>query len=162
MGSEGMVQELERLRKLLDVTPANQLRQDGTGGASASETVYTRALSAAEVGLAPPCAFHRLSPSVTSRICCVGHCGPTEWCYGIWRRRNRCSFQENRCKAQQMSQIQNEMDQQSSDLSCFFLETPVTCLCLSCLCLHQQCMKGSAAFQPSTVPIMNCGVCTTS
>ncbi|DBA70669.1 TPA: hypothetical protein ACH3X2_012048 [Trebouxia sp. C0005] len=48
MGSEGMVQELERLRQLLDVTPANQLRQDGTGGASASDTAYTGALSAAE------------------------------------------------------------------------------------------------------------------
>lgn len=42
------MQELERLRKLLDVNPANQLRQDGTGGASASDTAYTGALSAAE------------------------------------------------------------------------------------------------------------------
>ena len=56
MSSEGMVQELERLRKLLDVTPANQLRQDGTGGPSASDTAYTGALSAAEVGSAPPSA----------------------------------------------------------------------------------------------------------
>lgn len=67
MGSEGMVQELERLRQLLDVTPANQLRQDGTGGASASDAAYTGALSVAEAGPAPRSAFHRLSSFVTSR-----------------------------------------------------------------------------------------------
>jgi hypothetical protein len=61
------VQELERLRKLLDVTPPNQLRKDGTEGASASDTSYTGALSAAEVGPAPPCAAQRLSSCVTSR-----------------------------------------------------------------------------------------------
>ncbi len=66
MGSEGMVQELERLRKLLDVTPANQLRQDGTGEPSASDTAYTGALSAAEVGPAPFSAAHCLSSFVTS------------------------------------------------------------------------------------------------
>jgi len=64
MGSEGMVQELERLRKLLDVTPANQLRQDGTG--EPSDTAYTGALSAAEVGPAPSSAAHCLSSFVTS------------------------------------------------------------------------------------------------
>ena len=61
------MQELERLRKLLDVNPANQLRQEGTGGASASDTAYTGALSAAEVGPAPPSAFHCLSSFVTIR-----------------------------------------------------------------------------------------------
>ncbi len=66
MGSECMVQELERLRKLLDVTPVNQLRQDGTEEPSASETAYSGALSAAEVGLAPSSAAHCLSSFVTS------------------------------------------------------------------------------------------------
>ena len=61
------MQELERLRKLLDVTPANQLRQDGTGEPSASDTAYTGALSAAEVGPAPSSAAHCLSSFVTSR-----------------------------------------------------------------------------------------------
>lgn len=49
MGSEGMVQELERLRKLLDVNPADQLRKDGSGIMTGSDSPYTGALNAAEV-----------------------------------------------------------------------------------------------------------------
>lgn len=52
MASEGMVQELDRLRKLLDGTPADQLLRDGSGGASGSDAAYAGALSAAEVGVA--------------------------------------------------------------------------------------------------------------
>ena len=49
MASEGMVQELERLRKLLDVNPADQLRQHGSGAMSGSDAAYAGALNAAEV-----------------------------------------------------------------------------------------------------------------
>lgn len=49
MASEGMVQELDRLRKLLDVTPADSLRKYNSGGMSGSESAYAGALSAAEV-----------------------------------------------------------------------------------------------------------------
>ena len=48
MGSDGMVQELERLRKLLDATPAEP-RVDRSGGVSSSEAAYNGALNAAEV-----------------------------------------------------------------------------------------------------------------
>ncbi len=43
-----MVQELERLRKLLDVTPADQLRKD-VSGVFGSDAAYAGALNAAEV-----------------------------------------------------------------------------------------------------------------
>ena len=49
MGSEGMVQELERLRGLLDVNPADYLRRDGSGMATNSDSIYAGALDAAEV-----------------------------------------------------------------------------------------------------------------
>lgn len=48
MASEGMVEELERLRKLLDVNPADQQRQYDSGATSGSDT-YAGALHAAEV-----------------------------------------------------------------------------------------------------------------
>lgn len=47
--SENMVQELERLRKLLDTTSPEQLKRNLTRAASGSDTVFSGALSAAEV-----------------------------------------------------------------------------------------------------------------
>lgn len=49
MASEGMVQELERLRKLLDVKPADKLRKHESEVMSGSDSAYAGALSAAEV-----------------------------------------------------------------------------------------------------------------
>lgn len=46
MASDGMLQELERLRKLLDASPADQLRQHDSGAMS---DTYAGALHAAEV-----------------------------------------------------------------------------------------------------------------
>ena len=48
-----MVQELERLRKLLDVNPADQLRQHDSGAMSVSDAAYAGALHAAEVRRKP-------------------------------------------------------------------------------------------------------------
>ena len=47
--SENMVQELERLRKLLDNTSPEQLKRNLTRAASGSDTAFSGALSAAEV-----------------------------------------------------------------------------------------------------------------
>lgn len=44
-----MVQELERLRKLLDATPPDQLRRDTSVGVSGSDDAYNGALNVAEV-----------------------------------------------------------------------------------------------------------------
>ena len=49
MASEDMVQELDRLRKLLDVDPADQVRQHASGATSSLDTAYAGALHAAEV-----------------------------------------------------------------------------------------------------------------
>ena len=49
MASEGMAQELEKLRKLLEVNPAGQLRQHESGIMSGADTAYAGALHAAEV-----------------------------------------------------------------------------------------------------------------
>lgn len=49
MASEDMVQELDRLRKLLDVDPADQVRQHASEATSSLDTAYAGALHAAEV-----------------------------------------------------------------------------------------------------------------
>ena len=65
MASEGMVQELDRLRKLLDVNPADQLRQQDSGAKSGSDIAYAGALHAAEVRRTPAgLVLHRLSAQI--------------------------------------------------------------------------------------------------
>ena len=47
--SENMVQELERLRKLLDTTSPEQLKKSLARAGSGSDTAFSGALTAAEV-----------------------------------------------------------------------------------------------------------------
>lgn len=74
MASDGMVQELERLRKLLDVDPADQLRKHDSGAMSVSDAAYAGALHAAEVCRKP--AGLVLHIMCAHSKCCVqaGHC----------------------------------------------------------------------------------------
>ena len=89
MASEGMVQELERLRKLLDVNPADQLRKDGSGITTGSDSAYAGALNAAEVRAVSNCHAKACLFSLTSfprLLCHAGYRRTPEWRNGVGRR----------------------------------------------------------------------------
>lgn len=93
-----MVQELERLRKLLDTTSPEQLKQSLARAGSGSEAAFSGALTAAEVHscflkrCASHDAAHDCSPS-SSILPLVEHSREAQQCHGVWRGGDRRCIQ---------------------------------------------------------------------